>query len=269
MKRQPIRYVQVDSEPPLPFAEVESIILHGDFLFWDPLQIRLGQIGDGGNRRPEIFEFTCEMDGGLLATFRSDEYGIPGQFSKVPPETHAARHQAAFIVSHMMGIEHVPMNAPRSHPSIGDGTLTALLEGESFLFVDLVSRGTKGYRIPPRAPTALAEAYIMDYILGSGQRAESSYVVCPDGFVRSQYHHEAFSWTESKRLITAFTETRQTVSPDFWEALRKFGKTAYKQDRMRNLLLDLIKPASTDRLFQKFEEVLSSRSMGREYILVE
>jgi hypothetical protein len=258
----------VDEENPLSFSQIEEIIRQGDFLDWDPVVVRLRQIGDAEKRRPEITEFNCEMDGGLLSIFRADEYGIPETFTRIAPDTHSKRQQAAFAPSHLMGLNLVPFGARREHPTIGSGSLTAMIEGISFIYVDRASGWSRARKIPPRKPTALAEAYVHDFVIGSGHRIDSSYIVTADGLVRSQDHHEAFSWTQSLRLMEAFTNTSMTVSEEFWELLRKFGQNQLKQNRLEAILQSHIGDQPTKKFFKLFDKLLTYRRMGDHAIHV-
>lgn len=250
LQRPPIPYLQVDKDNPLPFRRVEAIIRQGEFLAWDPIQIRLGQIGDGGKRRPTVYEFLCEMEDGLMATFRREDEGIPQSHSKVPVASHAKRHQAVYAVSQTGGFEIAPVCAYREHAVLGRGTLTAMIDGVSFLFVDITTRDTKGIR-NLRAPMALEEAYVFDYVVGSGQRSEESLVVDEMGCVRSQCHHEAFSWTESRRLEAAFKNTPRAISQDFFDRLVVLGRSDHHRPiRLKPVLEDLLEdPELVDTFF--------------------
>ncbi|MFA5936113.1 MAG: hypothetical protein WC787_04670 [Patescibacteria group bacterium] len=266
-ERIPLPYLQFDPSVSMTFSRVEDIIKKGEFVDWKPMATQLGQMGDGGKRRPAIYEFMCEMTDGLMALFRSKEYGIPQPFSRVSTASHGTRHASAFIVSHTGEFDLCPFSAERIHPDFGEGTLTAMLDGIPFLFVDPITRGTKGVR-DLRKPMALEQAYLFDYIIGSGQRCESGLVVSEEGIVYDQYHHEAFSWSEDRRLEEAFRNSTKTISREFWNKLEAMLPGTFKAQRVKNTLTDTIGEEATEKMFSYLHKVFLDKYLGNVRILV-
>jgi hypothetical protein len=266
--RSPIPYLQVDASVPLPFRRVEEIIRAGEFIDWDPMHVRLGQIGDGGKRRPDVYEFTCEMEDGLLAVFRSETDGIPQAYLHVNVSTQTDRHQAAYAVSHIGGFELVPVCARREHPQLGWGTLTAMIDGVAFLFVDPATRDTKGVR-GLRGACALEEAYAFDFTIGSGQRIESSYVVDAQGVVRSQCHHEAFSWTEDARIEKAFSNSSRRISEVFLRRFDTLSRENFQSLRLRAILSDRIPDSDREQFFVRAHRIGWRKSLGQTRCVVD
>ncbi|MFZ2803924.1 MAG: hypothetical protein WA001_01750 [Patescibacteria group bacterium] len=264
--RPPLPYLFIDDEQRT-LSEIERILSEGAFREMFPAVVRLGQIGDGNKRRPTIHEFTCEMEGGLLAVFRADEHGIPQAYSQVPVASHSARHHGAFVASHSMGVDLCPASSRRKHPTLGQGTLTALIFGEPFLQVDMATHGRKTVaRRVTRRPTALAEAYLFDYAVGSGQRVESSFIVDGSGFVVSQCHHEAFSWTENRRLEMAFRNTPRSVSQAYWHAFISLLSGPYRE--RLGVILKALGACEMETFFSTYDTVCRKRLIGETQIEV-
>lgn len=269
----PIPYVFNDPDSPLPFREVERIVRKGTFVDWIPVQVRLAQIGDRGKHQPEIHELICEMEGGLYCLFRVDGFGISQEYSPVSVQTHLKRQEAAYVCSYMMGMHFVPICATRENIALGNGvltgTLTAMVEGEPFLHAIWSAEGKPSYRIPQHLQMPFAEICVLEALLGSGQRAESSLVLNPETRrIYSIYEHEAFSYTATERLELLFRRNGQTVSSAFLKKLERFDETPMKKERLKKLLRDKVHETTTEKFFRELSELLRLKKIGDTDIYV-
>jgi len=239
---------------------VERIIREGKFEDWEPTTVTLGQLADKGMKRPSITEFTCLMEGGLVASFRAESFGIEAMYTTVPSDQHAKRQYGAYLVSATLGLNVVPVCAIREHPKFGTGSLTAGLFAWPFLSLQNGrSVALKGSADSVR----FAEALLLNRLIGSGQHLESSLVRDRHRRVLSQYHQEAFTYTEDRRLEFAFKEAGETISPEFWEALNGSGQHYMRWARLERVLPDAIGAEVAGNFLQAYDLLVNKRKLGR------
>lgn len=217
----PIRY---RSTPPQNWtvAMAEPLIRGETPVSMQALDVRLGQLGDRGLRRPSLMEILCVMPGGLHATHRIVGQGLEVPFTRVPSASHPLRQFLAFAVSHTLGVHIAPVSFPRELTTAGPGSLTALPDAEPFLFVNLLAEGrrTLARNLPWRRPGAFGAALVFDGLIGSGQRFESSAVAGPDAIVRTIFHQEAFSYDlDTMTRLAAALRAKPEVLKTFGDAL--------------------------------------------------
>ncbi|MBU2566072.1 hypothetical protein KKG46_00760 [Patescibacteria group bacterium] len=256
---------------PLEPGKIEEIIKYGEVKAAKPSTVRfLGRIGDKGKKRPSFIEILCLMDEKLLAIFRSEENGIPEDFTNTPPDMFSKQHYAAWVTSQVMGLEMCPITAMRHDiPRFGSGTLTGMIAGIKEVFIFDPESGK--YMVDPELmyrPQSLIMNLVFNYFIGSGQRDFSSFVVDPEGNVRSRYHHEAFTFTESGRLEFILSKMDREISSVFWNAMRQFRTIPMQFGRHRSLLRDLVSDEAARKFAEAFYELINDKRVGRQTIRV-
>ena len=266
-----ISYRYAIKREPMDLGTIESTIRHGEVKAAKASTVRfLGKIGDKGKKRPSFVELICVMDGYLMATFRSEENGIPEEFTSSPPDMHSKQHYAAWVTSQVMGLEMCPFTAIRQDiPRFGPGTLTAMMAGirPIFTFDTAKQRYIIDSEVMHR-PQSLIMNLVFNYFIGSGQRDFSSFVADPDGNIRSRYHHEAFTFSESKRLEFLLSKMDCEISSVFWGALKQFRTIPMKFRKHRALLSDLVDEEAARRFAEVFLLLINEQVIGKQKIIV-
>ncbi|MEO5927461.1 MAG: hypothetical protein ABIO72_02040 [Patescibacteria group bacterium] len=254
------------------FRQLDRAIRDGQILSSFPQIVRLGRLGDGGKRRPEVVMLNCELDMGphrLMAHFWPDPPGgIPQEYSTCSPHSHNGRHFAAFVTSHVMRIHACPISAPRTHLKMGPGMMIGMVAGRSCMLVDhrREDKPTQVLSHINQSPS-FAENLLFNAIIGSGQRLESS-LVSYKATVWSQYHPEAFTYTESARLEHAFAATPRVVSQEFWTMLRTFSDSDLAQAKIHGLLKDFYGVKVVRQFTDQIDRILSKKQFNDEDIRI-
>jgi len=270
VERYPSNYfVCVNPSATIGFAEAERSLIHDPIDSCVSNEIYLGQIGDGNKARVPIAEFMCGLKGsGLLITFRARDLGaIPQIFSRVPVATHPLRHRMAFVVSHFGNFNLCPLTYVREHPGLGLGTFTATVFAEPFLLLGTLKNGKTGTvsrRVLTREQSH-PEALLFDYLIGGGQRMESSHVVDTRQRVILQYNHEAFDFNDNardRRIAAVFDGTSRRISPQFWRSFAELSDEGSMSSRRIRGELQPLGREAVNNFFERHREVFRERRLG-------
>ncbi|MDF1496595.1 MAG: hypothetical protein P1P90_00865 [Patescibacteria group bacterium] len=232
---------------------------------------------------PRFDEFWLLMEGrpdGLIAVFRPFMGGIEAEYTSAPPPTHGRRNYAAYIVSMTAGVEIVPITAVRDFREIanyrecakgsdlwrlskaGQGTLSAMINGTQIYGFDpnnfeVCLRTDVAYR-----SSSFVAALVFDILIGSGQRDFSSYLVDKESFVRSRYHHEAWTHTAQDRLEKILQEQPPEIQKAFWNALMSLREMPLKRNRLKDLLVGYVGLEKTTNFFKDLGKLLQTGSIA-------
>ena len=256
--------------PPMSYEEIMATMRHGEFLSLRPIVVRAGQLFDKGAKRPEFYEFIGEMSGGLIVLVRPDGLGLPQEFTSIPVESHSRRQEAVSTISHDMGVNLAALAVRREHDKLGWCSITAVPDGKSFLYTQMMSDGKRKSITwdVNCSPEALPTIYAFESIAGSGQRMESSLMLCIDGVICTTQNHEGVSYTEQARLAYAFSKTPGIVFQWFYEALDEFNKNPTAQRRLEDRLFSIVRSKAAVMSFARHREnLMLTEAIGEHPLL--
>lgn len=214
-----IRYQFVGCSRRLNNKEIVSFLNKGMILNVTKITHRLSAFGSSPDHRPKVTEFICELENGLMATLRLDKRGINNNV-EYALGAQTARHVLAYQLSHALGVSICPATAFREILRHGLSAVSARISCTPLTVYKYMEDRITDTGQMVYDPVSLTEVIIFDYIIGSGHRPETSYVIDEQGIVRSTHHYEAFSYNADERVLKELAKSRLTVSAEFLRQLK-------------------------------------------------
>ncbi|MDF1496489.1 MAG: hypothetical protein P1P90_00325 [Patescibacteria group bacterium] len=228
---------------------------------------RISPFGAGAENTPIITEYIWELEVGLMVTFRPDTGGIQENV-EYALDRQNFRQILAFEASHVLGLSICPASSLRISQTLGPGSCTARFRCTPYSVTKYMEDRITDQGRPLYLETSLVEAIVFDYIIGSGHRKESSYMIDEKGRVRSCHHYEAFSFIAEDELIGAFARTNQTVSVQFMRMLRMQYERSFKILLFSKKVIHELGDETWHMVAANLRSVILERKLGPHQIFV-
>ncbi len=228
---------------------------------------QISSFGSSKEYTPTVTEYIWELEVGLMATFRPDTGGIQENV-EYALDRQTFRQVLAYEASEAFGLTICPASSLRTSQRFGTGSCTARFRCTPYSVMKYMEDRLTQPGKPLYSNSSLVEAIVFDYIIGSGHRKESSYMIDEQGMIRSCHHYEAFSFIAEDELIKAFAMTNQTVSVRFMRTLKLQHQRSFKVLLFGNKVVHEFGDETWHLVVTNFKRVVESRELGPHKIFV-
>lgn len=248
--------------------EIVKLLTRGMIVDLKRITHRLSRFGSSSEHRPLVTEFICELENGLMASLRLDKGGIQDGVEFVL-SGQAQRHILAYELSDALGLHICPAAVRRGILRHGSGAISGRIACTPlgvyrYMQDRITDTGSLAYD-----PLSYTEAVIFDYIIGSGQRPESSYMIDEQKVVRSTHHYEAFSFLGEERLQQELSQTILTVSPGFMRQLTANYRSGFQFLLVRSKIIEEFGEEVWFLVEERLKEVVFTQKVAGSRFLVE